>query len=93
MSIWQMSVLFAAAGCALACFLGIWRALERLAKGVFSVGAELTKLNAKIEGIEAVTRDDSRKPADQLGLDPSLEDIEAALSNLEKLRRIDLTNS
>ncbi len=96
MSIWQMSVLFAAAGCALGalgCLLGIWRTLAKVAKGIFCIGAELTKLNAKIEGIEAVKTDDSRKQIDQLRPDPSLEDIEAALSNLEKLKRIDLTNS
>jgi len=56
-----------------------------------SVGAELAKMNAKIEKIEAVNKDDPKKPADQYAPDPSLEEIEAAISNFEKLKRIDLT--
>ena len=91
MSIWQITVLFAMAGCAICCLLGICRAIEKLAKGIFSIGAEITKMNAKLESIEAVNRDDPKKPMDQSESDTSLEDLEAAISNFEKLKRIDLT--
>ena len=91
MSIWQISVLFAMAGCAIGCLLGIYKALEKLAKGILSIGAELTKLNTKLQSIEAVSRDDSKKPMDQSEPDTSLEDLEAAIANFEKLKRVDLT--
>ena len=78
MSTWQIIVLFAMAGCAIGCLLGICRAIEKLAKGIFSIGAEITKMNAKLESIDAVNRDDI-----------SLEGVEAAISNFEKLKRID----
>ena len=95
---WQITVLLAVAGCAIGCLLvgcllGIWRVTAKLTKGILSIGAELTKLNAKIERIEAVNRDDPKKPMDRYGPDPSFEDIEAAISNFEKLKRIDLTKS
>ena len=91
MSTWQIAVLFAMAGCAIGCLLGICRAIEKLTKVFFSIGTELTNLNAKIEKIEAVNRDDYQKSMDHNDLDSSLEDIEAAISNFEKLKRIDLT--
>ena len=80
MHTWQITVLFAMAGCAIGCFLGIYRAIEKLVKGILSIGVELTKMNAKLERIEAVNGDDT-----------SLETLEAAFSNFEKLKRIDLT--
>ena len=82
MSTWQIAVLFALAGCAIGCLLGIFRAIEKLVKGVLSVGAELTKINAKLESVEAVKGDDT-----------SLEAIEAAVSGFEKLKRVDLTKA
>ncbi len=88
---WQIAVLFAVAACAIGCLLGICRAIGKLTKGILSVGAELTKLNEKIERIEAVSRDEPRAPVDRFG--PELEDIEAAISNFEKLKRVDLTKS
>ena len=93
MSIWQISVLFAMAGCAIGCLLGIYKALEKLAKGILSIGAELTKMNAKLQSIEAVNREDPKKPMDESDSETSIEAIEAAISNFEKLKRIDLTKS
>ncbi len=81
MSTWQITVLFVMAICAIGCLFGICRAIEKLAKGIHSLGAELTKVNAKLERIEAVSGDDT-----------SLEAIETAFSNFEKLKRLDPTN-
>ena len=81
MSIWQVIVIFAMAGLAIGCLLGICRALFKLARGISAMGAELTKMNSKLERIEAVNGDDT-----------SLEAMEAAFSNFEKLKRVDLTN-
>ncbi len=75
---WQITVSLAMAGCAIACLLLICRAIHKLAKGILSIGAELQKMNAKLERIEAVSGDDT-----------SLEAVEAAFSNFEKLKRID----
>ncbi len=80
MSTWQIVVLFAMAGGAIGCLLVICRAIEKLVKGIASLGAELTKLNAKLESIEAVRGDDTE-----------LEAIEAAVSGFEKLKRVDLS--
>ena len=92
MSTWQITVLFAImAGCAIGCLFGIYRAMEKLARALFSIGAELTKMSTKIEKIETVNGDYPTKTMDQYGPDPSLEDIEAAISKFEKLKRIDLT--
>jgi hypothetical protein len=91
MLIWQTLVLFTLAACAICCLLGIYRAIEKLAKGILSVGAEITKMNAKLETIEAVNRDDPAKPMDRSESDTALEDIESAISKFEKLKRIDLT--
>ena len=88
---WQITLLFVMAGCAICCLLGICIAIDKLARGIFSIGAEITKMNAKLESIEVVNRDDPKKPMDQSEPDTSLEDLEAAISNLEKLERIDLT--
>ena len=81
MSIWQITVLFALAGCAIGCLLAICRAIEKLVKGVSSLKAELSKMSSKLERIEAVNGDDT-----------SLEAMEAAFSNFERLKRVDLTN-
>jgi|WetSurMetagenome_2_1015567.scaffolds.fasta_scaffold09364_2 hypothetical protein len=89
MSIWQITVFIGIAGCTIGCLLGIFRAIEKLAKSLFSIGAELTKINAKLESVEAVNSDDPKKPMDHYESD--LEAIETAISSFEKLKRIDLT--
>jgi hypothetical protein len=89
MSTWQITVILGMAGCAVGCLFGVFIAVEKLAKGIFSIGAELTRMNAKLESVEAVNRDDLKEPTDQY--EPGLEAIEAAISNFEKLKRIDLT--
>jgi hypothetical protein len=93
MSTWQIVVFFAMAGCTIGCLLVICRAVEKVAKGVFSIGAEITKMNAKLEIIEAANRDEVKKPMDQQEPDTSLEALEAAISNFEKVKRIDLTRT
>jgi len=89
MSTWQITILIVTAGCTIGCLLGVWRAIERLAKEISSIGAELTKMNAKLESVETINRDDAKKLMDQY--EPDLESIEAAISNFEKLKRIDVT--
>ncbi len=79
MSIWQISVLIGLAGLLIGCLVGIWRAIEKAAKGILAVGTQLSKLSDKLERIEAVNGDDT-----------SFEAMEAAFSNFEKLKRIDL---
>jgi hypothetical protein len=79
MSIWQVIVLFAMAGFAIGCLFGICRAIGKLTKGISSIGAELTKMNSKLERIEAVNGDDT-----------SLEAMEAAFSKFEKLKRVEI---
>ena len=90
MSTWQILVLFALAGCALGCLLAIYRAIDRLAKGLVSVGSELKRMNGKLESIEAVDKDEPKRPMDQV--EPELEALEAAISQFEKLKRVDLAN-
>ncbi len=90
---WQITVLFAMAGCAIGCLLWICLAIEKLAKAFSSIGTELKKINVKIERIEAVNRDDFSKPMEQVGSDSALEEIEVAISNFEKLKRVDLTKA
>jgi hypothetical protein len=80
MSTWQIVVIFAMAGCAIGCLVGICRAIDKLTKAVFSLRTELTKIDAKLESIEPVKGDDAE-----------LEAIEAAVSGFEKLKRVDLT--
>jgi len=86
MSVYLLMVLFVLAVCAIGCLLGIFKAVEKLAKSIFSIGAELAKINAKLEKIEAINVDEQES-------DTSLEALEAAVSNFEKLKRIDLTKS
>ncbi len=83
MPTWQITVLVALAGCVIGCLLGILIAIEKVVRGISSIGMALTKLNANLERIEAITTED----------DTSLEAVEAALSNFEKLKRIDLAKS
>ncbi len=89
MSTWQIIVFLGTAGCAIGCLFGIFKSIEKIGQGVFGIRAELTKINAKMEGIEVVNNTGPEKPMDQY--EPSLADIEAAISNFEKLKRIDLT--
>jgi hypothetical protein len=85
---WQIGVLFVMAAGTIGCLLGILRSIQKLTKSMFSIGAELTKINSKLESIETVGRDDAEKPTDEC--EPGLEALEAAISNFEKLKRIDL---
>jgi hypothetical protein len=63
-----------------------WIAVNKLAKGISSIGAEVAKMNAKLESIETVQKNDS---GDSSGRhEPDFEDIEAAIANFEKLKRI-----
>jgi hypothetical protein len=89
MSMYQIIGLYVVAGFAVVCLFAIFRSLEKLAKAVSSIGLELTKMNSKLEVIEAVNRDDLEKGADQKL--PELEAIESAISNFEKLKRVDLS--
>jgi hypothetical protein len=89
MSIFQIIALYVIAGFAVVCLLAIFRSLDKLAKAAASIGVELTKMNSKLEVIEAVNRDDLESPADQKL--PELEAIESAISNFEKLKRVDLS--
>ena len=88
---WQIIVLFALTACAIVCLLAIRKAVERLTEAIFFVRTELTRINAKLVAVEAVNKDDSHKPLEDP--DPSLEAIETAISNFEKLKRIDSTES
>jgi hypothetical protein len=89
MSMWQINIAFVLAGCAVGCLLAIFVAVERLSKRIFSVGVELAKMNAKLEKVEAVNKDETKKSADPY--ESELEAIEMAISNFEKLKRVDLT--
>ena len=89
MSILQIIGLYVVAGFVVVCLFAIFRSLEKLAKAVSSIGVELTKMNSKLAVIEAVNRDDLENPADQKL--PELEAIESAISNFEKLKRVDLS--
>lgn len=82
MSTLQITVFISLAGCAIGCLLGICKAIERLSKGIFSIGAELTKLNAKLESIETVNSDDPKRSISKTDLVAS---IDGALRALEKL--------
>jgi hypothetical protein len=90
MSTWHLAVLFAMAVGVIVCLLGIYRAVEQLAKGIFSLEAELKRMNAKLTSVETVNRDESGKPANESEPDSALEALEAAISNFEKLKRVDL---
>ena len=93
MSFWQVTVLLAMAGCAMGCLVGILRAIQSLAKDLFSVSVELKKLNVKLERVEAVSADDPERSRNHEASDlEALEAIDAAISNFENLKRVDLTN-
>jgi hypothetical protein len=93
MSIWVILILLALASCMIGCLFGIFKATERLANGIFSIRTELVKMNAKLERIEAVSGEDSQRPMTQQESDvEAIEAIEAAISNFESLKRIDLAN-
>jgi hypothetical protein len=93
MSTWQLVVLFVLAAGAIGCLLGICRAIGKLAKGIFSLQAEIKQMNAKLTSVETVSRDESGKPAEESEPDSALEALEAAISNFEKLKRVDLTKA
>ena len=82
MATWQMIILLAITGCTIGSLIGIYKAVERLSKAVFTIGSELKKINSKLERIEAVGKDDAARLAAAYGVDDS---IEAALRNLDKL--------
>jgi hypothetical protein len=84
---WQIIVSFVLAAGAIGCLLGICSAVKRLSEAVFFVRTELTKINSKLEAVEVAGRRDINEP------DESLEAIETAISNFEKLKRVDLTKS
>ena len=93
MAIWQVLVLVAMSGCMIGCLWNIFKSIEKLSKVIFSIGTELRKINAKLERIEAVSSDDAEKPTGAQKSDAeAIEAIEAALSNFENLKKIDLTN-
>jgi hypothetical protein len=92
MAIWQIIALFAMACFAIGCLLGICIAVSKLAKGIKAISGELAKLNEKLEGIEVANREDSTKQSGQSSVDPLFADLESALSNFEKLKRIDTSN-
>ncbi len=80
MPTWQTIVLLAMAGLATGSLLFICRAIQKSAKSIHDVCAELQKINDKLERVDAVS-----------GEDTSLEAVEAAFSSFEKLKRIDTT--
>lgn len=92
MAIWQIIAVFAMASFTIGCLLGICIAVFKLAKGMKVISGELVKLNAKLEGIEVANREDSTKPSGQSGVDPLFADLESAISNFEKLKRVDAAN-
>ncbi len=91
MSTWQVIALFVTAGCLIVSLVGICLGIGKLTRGILSIAAEITKMNAKIDRIEATSGDRSSKQKEQCAPDSSFEDIEAAISNFEKLKRIDVT--
>ncbi len=91
MSIWQIAVLVVIAGGLVACLLAVSKAIQELGKGIAAIGTELKRMNAKLESVEAVSKDSPERPAEQY--DNELEALEAAISNFEKLKRIDLPSS
>jgi hypothetical protein len=93
MPTWQLLIFIAMAGCMIGCLWRIFNAIERLTNCIDSVGIEFRKMNAKLERIEIAAGDDSQRPMDQQDFDAeAIDAIEAALSNFENLKRIDLTN-
>lgn len=92
MSIWHVAALLAAIG-AIASLVFIYRAIDRLAQSVSSVCSQLTKINAKLESVQAVSGEEDKKLSAPVEPDLSFEAIETALANFEKLKRIDLTES
>ena len=89
---WQIVVVFVMAACAIGCLWGIYGAVKKLATSMVSIGAELTKMNEKLEIVEV--RDNPKKSKDHGEPDTSiegLEALEAAISSFERLKRIDST--
>ena len=90
---WYLVALLVIVAGATVCLLGIWRSAAKLAKGIGSLQTEIAKMNAKLTSVETVNKDDAKKPTEDSDVDTSLEALEAAISNFEKLKRIDLTDS
>ena len=87
MAIWQMLILIALAGGIMVCLIKIGLAVENLARAISPIGAEIKRMNSKLESVEAVGKENDQKPAVQDK--PDFDAIEAAISNFEKLKRID----
>ena len=62
MTTFQISVLFGLTAGAVACFLGIYRAVQRLSEVLFLIRNELTKINSKLERVEIVDTNASLNP-------------------------------
>jgi len=87
METWQVIALFALTAGAIGCLLGIRKAVERLTEALYFVRTELTRINAKLVTVEAANKEDANTRVEEP--DTSLEAIETAISNFEKLKRVD----
>ncbi len=63
MATWQMIVLFVLAGGGIGCLFGICKAIEKLSNAIFSIRIELTRLNAKLDGVQVTESDHSFEAA------------------------------
>ncbi len=91
MAIWQIGIFVVIAAGIIAGLVEISKAVQKLGKGITAIEVELKRMNGKLETVEAVSKDSPEKPVDPH--DNDLEAIEAAISNFEKLKRVDLTQS
>lgn len=73
MTPFQTAVLFGLTAGAIACLLGIYRAVQRLSEALFLIRTELTRINSKLERIEVVDTNASSKPFASYDADPVFE--------------------
>ena len=93
MSIWYVLIFAVLASCMIHCLWQIFKAIEKLTEGISTVSSELVRMNSKLDGVESVTGEESPKSVIKQDSDvEAIEAIEAAISNFENLKKIDLAS-
>jgi len=90
MSFWEISVLVVIAGSGIAGLLQISKAIRELGSGIFAIEAELKSINARAAA-GAAGKGTPANPVEPH--DNDLKAIETAISNFERMKRIDSAKS
>lgn len=89
MSDMQAAVLILTGCCAVASLVAIWLAIGKLAKSLSEICVELAGINMKLEAQESSKEEALQDSPGIHAPDDSFKDLEEAISNFEKMKRID----